>query len=167
MALDFVALDFETANAFRGSPCAVGLVKVGRGMVTEKQSLLMRPPAGHDHFDPWNLTIHGITAKKVMNEPRFVELWPQILGFVEDLPVVSHYAAFDLGVIREACIESTLPWPNLRYACTLVLGRMTYRLLSHRLPFVAEAAGLPSFDHHDAGQDCCPYLDRYCTPAKH
>ena len=28
MGLSFCAIDFETANAFRGSPCAVGLVRV-------------------------------------------------------------------------------------------------------------------------------------------
>ena len=29
--LDFVAIDFETANSYRGSPCSVGLVRVRNG----------------------------------------------------------------------------------------------------------------------------------------
>ncbi|HET8877955.1 MAG TPA: exonuclease, partial [Arthrobacter sp.] len=38
MALDFTAIDFETANGFRGSPCAVGLTKVRGGVVVEEAS---------------------------------------------------------------------------------------------------------------------------------
>ena len=33
MGLDFTAIDFETANGFRGSPCAVGLTKVRGGRI--------------------------------------------------------------------------------------------------------------------------------------
>ncbi|HSV92226.1 MAG TPA: hypothetical protein VLH81_04080, partial [Desulfobacterales bacterium] len=43
VALSFVALDFETANAFRGSPCAVGLARVLDGEVVETARWLMRP----------------------------------------------------------------------------------------------------------------------------
>lgn len=153
MSLDFVAIDFETANAFRGSPCAVGLAKVRNGQIVASHSLLMRPPESVDFFLPWNTMIHGITPDMVLGKPRFADVWPEVLQFIGDLPVVAHNAAFDLGVIREACIESGLPWPTLHYACSLVLARRTYDLLSYSLPFVVEAAGLGEFDHHDAGAD--------------
>jgi DNA polymerase-3 subunit epsilon len=153
MSLDFVTIDFETANSFRGSPCAVGLARVRDGVVVETASDLMRPPGGHDHFDPWNVRIHGITPDQVTDAPVFADLWPAVLDFIGGDTVVAHNASFDLGVIREACAASGLPWPSLRYACTLVLARKTYNLLSYSLPFVVEAAGLSLDDHHDAGAD--------------
>ena len=147
MSLSFCAIDFETANSFRGSPCAVGLVKVVDGRVVDTRRLLMRPPEGYDEFDPFNIELHGITPAMVRREPRFADRLPEILAFAEGLPLVAHNAAFDMGVIRDACAVSDLPCPATSYACTLVFSRMTWSLLSYSLPWVAEAAGV-SFDHH-------------------
>jgi DNA polymerase-3 subunit epsilon len=69
--LDYTAMDFETANSYRGSPCAVGLVRVRDGEVVDQVRWLMRPPADVDHFDPFNVSIHGITADMVRDEPRW------------------------------------------------------------------------------------------------
>jgi DNA polymerase III epsilon subunit-like protein len=33
VSLDFTAIDFETANSYRGSPCSVGVVKVRDGQI--------------------------------------------------------------------------------------------------------------------------------------
>lgn len=42
----------------------------------------------------------------------------------------------------------------MRYACSLVVARQTRRLLTYRLPFVAEATGVPmTGGHHDAQAD--------------
>lgn len=153
MSLSFVALDFETANSFRGSPCAVGMVRVLDSNIVETRRLLMRPPASIDHFDEFNIFLHGITPAMVKGEPRFHDRLPEILAFIGDLPVVAHNAAFDLGVIRDACDESGVRWPTLSYACSLILARQTYSLLSYSLPWVAEAAGCPMDAHHDPEAD--------------
>ncbi|NUP73969.1 MAG: exonuclease [Sinomonas sp.] len=153
MALDFTAIDFETANGFRGSPCAVGLVKVRAGRPVESATWLMRPPAGHDAFDGRNVAIHGIRAADVAGRPRFGELFAEIGGFIGNDVLAAHNAAFDLGVIRSALEVSGMPAPAYDYACTVVLSRRTYDLPSHSLPFVAEAAGVPLVNHHDATED--------------
>lgn len=153
MALSFCAIDFETANSFRGSPCAVGLVKVAHGRVVDTRRFLMRPPAGYDAFDPFNIELHGITPAMVRGEPRFADRLAEIIAFAEGLPLVAHNAAFDMGVIRDACLASDLPWPAASYACTLVFSRLTWSLLSYSLPWVAEAAGVPCGRHHDPEAD--------------
>lgn len=151
MPLDYVAIDFETANTFRGSPCAVGLVQVRDGQIVERSSTYIY----QDYFDPFCVMIHGITEEDVKDAPLFEEAWPQIKAQIGDYPVVAHNAAFDTGVIRDALNDAELAWPDFTYACTLVMGRRTYDLPSYRLPFVAEAAGIP-FDpdsHHKAESD--------------
>jgi len=151
MSLDFVAIDFETANYFRGSACAVGLAVVRNGSIIDSESRLIF----QDYFDPFCVSIHGITEKDVASAPMFPDVWDDIRAKIGDLPIVAHNAAFDTGVIRDALDDAFLPWPDLTYACTLVMGRRTYDLSSYRLPFVAKAAGIP-FDpesHHKAESD--------------
>ncbi|MFC9771293.1 MULTISPECIES: exonuclease domain-containing protein [unclassified Pseudarthrobacter] len=153
MGLDFTAIDFETANGFRGSPCAVGLTKVRGGKVVEEAAWLMRPPADHDHFEYHNVRIHGITAADVAGRPRFGDLFPEIGAFIGDDVLAAHNAAFDLGVIRSALEVSGLPGPAYDYVCTVMLSRRCYSLVSNSLPFAAEEAGVPLLRHHDAAED--------------
>jgi DNA polymerase-3 subunit epsilon len=151
--LDFTAIDFETANGFRGSPCAVGLTKVRGGRVVEEASWLMRPPPNHDHFDHHNVRIHGIRAEDVAGRPRFGELFPEIGAFIGNDILAAHNAAFDLGVIRSGLEVSGLPGPAYDYVCTVMLSRRCYSLVSNSLPFAAEEAGVPLVNHHDAAED--------------
>lgn len=151
--LDFTAVDFETANGFRGSPCAVGLSRVRQGQIVEEAFWLMRPPAGYDHFDPRNISIHGVTPEQVAGQPRFAEIFPQIEHFLGQDVLVAHNAAFDTGVLRSALEVSACPIPEYTYACTVILSRRSYSLPSYSLPFVAEAAGVELINHHDAVED--------------
>jgi DNA polymerase-3 subunit epsilon len=153
MSLDFCAIDFETANWFRGSPCAVGMVRVIGGRVVSTYQRLMKPPEGIDEFDEFNIMLHGITPEMVANEPRFKDILPEIVAFADGLPFVAHYAAFDMGVIRDACDASGIARPEASYACTLVLSRLTWSLLSYSLPWVAEAAGFGLDQHHEPEAD--------------
>lgn len=113
----------------------------------------MRPPAGHDHFDSRNVAIHGITAAMVARSPRFGELFPEIGAFIGEDILVAHNAAFDAGVIRSALEVSGQAGPAYDYACTVLLARRSYFLVSYSLPYVAEAAGVPLLRHHDAVED--------------
>jgi DNA polymerase-3 subunit epsilon len=152
-ALSYCAIDFETANEHRGSPCAVGLTRVVAGKVTESVVYLMRPPEEVDYFDEFNVALHGITPAMVKKQPRFADRLPEILDFAKGHPLVAHNAAFDLGVIADAARLSGGSIPSLDFVCTLVLARKTYDLLSYRLPFVAEAAGVKIEHHHDPAED--------------
>jgi len=153
VGLDFTAIDFETANGFRGSPCSVGLTKVRGGKIVAEASWLMKPPAGYDHFDHHNVRIHGITPADVAVQPRFGDLFPEIGAFIGEDILAAHNAAFDLGVIRSALEVSGLPGPAYDYVCTVMLSRRCYSLVSNSLPFAAEEAGVPLVNHHDAAED--------------
>ncbi|NAZ16928.1 exonuclease [Glutamicibacter soli] len=153
MALDFTAVDFETANGFIGSACSVGLVKVRSGRIVETEQWLMKPPAGFDHFDPRNVSIHHITADMVADAPRVDMKLPDLLDFVGSDVLVAHNSAFDSGVIRAASEASERPVPQIAHLCTVKLSRKAYDLPSYSLPFVAEEAGHPIENHHEALAD--------------
>lgn len=151
--LDFTAIDFETANGYRGSPCAVGLVKVRDGIAVDERRWLIRPPEAVDWFAPFNVQLHGITPEMVESAPRWRDVLPLIIDFIDGDPLVAHNAGFDIGVIRYACAVDNIEWPELRFLCTLVLARRAFRLPSYRLPFVTDACGFELQGHHDALAD--------------
>jgi DNA polymerase-3 subunit epsilon len=151
--LNYTAIDFETANSYRGSPCAVGLVRVRDGIPVAERRWLIRPPEAVDHFDPFNTWIHGITADIVANEPRWNHVLPNIVDFIGDDVVVAHNAGFDIGVIRYACAADNIEWPEMRFLCTMVLARRALQLPSYRLPFVVDALGGSIDGHHDPLSD--------------
>jgi DNA polymerase-3 subunit epsilon len=152
-AVDFVAIDVETANAQWGSVCSFGAVEVVDGKILARHSWLSKPPADLDWFDGMNTQIHGITAGMVADAPTFAESLRHLLGIIDGRPVVAHNAAFDIGNLRRACTAESIEWPELRYACTLVLSRRTYDLPSYSLPIVADHLNIDLAGHHDAGSD--------------
>lgn len=166
MSVRFVAIDFETANSFRGSACSVGLTRVVDGSVTERQYWLMRPPAGYDVFDPRNVAIHHITEDMVDDAPRYHELFEPMMRFIGDDALVAHNANFDIGVIRSAAEVSALSVPEFHYACSLQLARKNYDLPSYGLAHAAKEAGWELTDHHNAQADadaCAAIVTDICA----
>ncbi len=153
MSNSFVAVDFETANSFRGSACEIGLARVVDGKVEAQFESLLKPHAEHRQFDGMNTGIHGIRESDVRESPEFDEMWPMVRDFMGDLPLVAHNAAFDIGVLRELFYLYSIPVPSVRYYCTLVLSRRAIQSVSYSLPFVAQELGLPQGVHHRAGPD--------------
>lgn len=153
MSLDFTAVDFETANGFRGSPCSVGLVRVRDGAEVASLYRLMRPPVGFDRFDPRNVAVHGIGSSDVADRPRFADLFSELMDFLGDDDLVAHNAAFDIEVFESSLEVSGLAAPRMRAWCSVELSRAEYRLPSHALPHAAAAAGHELTAHHHALAD--------------
>jgi DNA polymerase III epsilon subunit-like protein len=153
MTNSFVAIDFETANNFRGSPCSIGMVRVVDGQKVASYQKLVKPPIGYDFFLPMNVAIHGISEEDVSDAPRFSEIWPEVADFIGESDLVAHNAGFDMSVLRDSLTYSNIEWPKLNYYCTYVLSRRSLKLLSYRLPFVAEALEVSFANHHDALAD--------------
>lgn len=151
--MNFTAIDFETANGFRGSACAIGAVKIRDGKVAQTHYTLLQPPAGYDRFDPRNVAIHGIRPHDVTSAPSFAEHFEQLHEFVADDVLVAHNAGFDIGVIESGLEVSSLPIPRLEFACSLTLSRKNYTLASHALPSAAAEAGFQLDNHHNALED--------------
>lgn len=153
MSLEFIAIDFETANRRHASPCQVGLALVVGDEVQTTWGSLMRPPHGNDWFSPDCTEVHGITECDLEGQPSFERLWPEIEKRIAGRPVVAHNAAFDMKVIRDATSQCDFEWPTLDFGCSLLLARRHYDLPVHTLDAVAQAANIPLSQHHDAVHD--------------
>ncbi|KJS10145.1 MAG: exonuclease [Peptococcaceae bacterium BRH_c8a] len=149
--MNYVALDFETANHSRSSICSVGIAVVEDGNVVERGSWLVRPP--DLNFHPFFTRIHGIRAEDVMDEPDFKELWTSVLkDYLIGKTVLAHNASFDINVLRYTLDEYLIPHPQLSYQCSVIIARKTWPGLgSYKLNNLARRFGI-SFKHHDAAE---------------
>ncbi len=149
--LDFVAIDFETANRHRRSACSLGLAIVRNGVVVETKNWLIKPdPFEVDFF---NQKIHGISKEMLVNSPDFSELWPEVEPFLSNEVIVAHNASFDIDVLSKAadhynldlsyrfdfCTHQAIPW------CWPEIG-------STKLKDVAKFLNI-DLDHHNAVSD--------------
>lgn len=155
-ALEFTAIDFETANRDNASVCQVGVVRVESGMVVARDSWLVIPPTGveSDDFDPGNIRIHGIFPSDVRKKGI---TWQQSLDrlqtFSRGTALVAHNVSFDRGAFEAACLASGIAPPALRWEDTLVIARRHLQLENYKLPTVAAHVGIRKFKHHDAAAD--------------
>ena len=149
--MDFVAIDFETANECRNSACAVGLTRVSNGEIGETDYHLIRPV--DLRFEPMNVSIHRITADMVSESPRLDEVWPVIKDFIGDNLLVAHNASFDLSVLRHSLYSVGVAVPCVSYLCSVKLSRMVWpKLASYTLSYLAATHGI-ELDHHHALSD--------------
>lgn len=153
MGLDFVGVDVETANAFRGSVCQVGLVTVRDGRIVDEWSAMLQPPAGHCWVDVDRGQVHGFTTQLLGQQPSFDGVWPGVLQRLRGRVLVAHNAAFDLSALQGASIEGGFGELDVDYVCSLVLARRHLQLPAYTLDAVAAECGVRLDHHHDALAD--------------
>jgi DNA polymerase III subunit epsilon len=153
MPLEFTAIDFETANGSPASPCAVGLVRVRDGKITDGFESLFKPPAAHNWFSAGNIAVHGITPSMIEDAPDYSQVLEQMFEFIGEDVLIAHNAPFDMGVLNASAEAIQVSLPPLSYSCSLQIARKTYNLDSYRLNQVAYAIGHEEFDHHNALAD--------------
>lgn len=144
-----VALDFETADKYADSACALGMSRIEDGRVVSSWYRLIRPPRPHVYFTE----IHGLTWEMLKGERSFAELWPDISSFLCGAELlVAHNASFDRRVLLGCCRAFGLEAPKLPFVCTVKGARLGLRLPHHRLNDVCDYLGL-ELNHHNAASD--------------
>ena len=147
----FVAIDFETATPQRDSACAVAWVRVDDGKVTDKRTVLIRPP--ENRFEAFLVDIHRVTPRQVRSAPSFIEVFPHLaLALRGAAFCVAHNAPFDRSVLSACCARAGLPDVQLPWLCTAKLAKRVLDLPRGRLPDVCRALGIP-LRHHDPLSD--------------
>lgn len=150
--MDFLTLDFETANRLPDSPCQLGITVVRGGAIAETLVWLIKPHC-FPHFDYWNIKVHGIRPEHVARSPDFRSLWSEVEPLLRHQLVFAHNAPFDMGVLRSTLERYGMEPPRMRYACSVRLARKAWPgLPSYGLGNLCGLHGI-TFKHHDAGAD--------------
>lgn len=148
--MDFVAIDFETANYNMNSACSVAVVEAQGGKLRDAYYSLIKPPG---EFYARNIEIHGITPDMVRDQPSFAQIWDALRPYLEGRVVIAHNASFDMGVLRGALAEYRLAAPQFQHLCTVRIARKVWpALANHKLDTLGRYFRIP-FRHHDALED--------------
>lgn len=149
--MNYIAIDFETANEKRNSPCSIGIVVVKNGRIIEKIDYLIRPR--EMRFMPINIGVHGIRPTMVENEPEFDKVWEKIKHYFNENLVIAHNASFDISVLRKSAELYDIELPSFEYICTMKLAKNFYKGIENaKLNTVSDFLGY-EFKHHDALYD--------------
>jgi DNA polymerase-3 subunit epsilon len=149
--VNFIAVDFETANEQRASACSVGLAWIRDGAVVRIEERMIRPR--DMRFSGFNISIHGIRPEDVEDAPGFPAVMEEFRDDLHESTLIAHNASFDMSVWRAALDSYGLPYPEFRYLCTVQIARKVWLdLPSYRLSELANILGI-TFRHHNAAED--------------
>jgi DNA polymerase III subunit epsilon len=118
--MTFTAIDFETATGHFESACAVGIVTVNDGVITEEYYTLIQPP--NNEYWYRNIMVHGIKPVQTINGKTFDQVFPEIQKRLFGRKIVAHNEAFDRNVLMKTMKIYGLYYDELeladRWECT-------------------------------------------------
>ncbi|SHE57086.1 exonuclease domain-containing protein [Dysgonomonas macrotermitis] len=152
MEKDFIALDVKTANPSLDSICQIGIVKFVDGQIVDSWNLIIDP---EDWFDPFNVSLHGITEEMVSGKPKYPEIYNRLKEIVNGMVVV-HHTAFDKIALSKINEKYSLdPLPVNAWLNTARIVRRTWEQFKdsgYGLVPVSEFLNI-KLKHHDALND--------------
>ncbi len=150
--MNFIAMDFETANQSPESACSLALVMVRHDQIIDRFYTVINPQMP---FDSQQIKVHQITADDVKNAPTMAEVWPQIKKLYQPgLLVAAHNARFDCRVLARSLARYQIEAPHYLAIDTLATSRkFEPQLPNYRLETVSSALNVELWHHHNALSD--------------
>ncbi|CAJ1187331.1 3'-5' exonuclease [Companilactobacillus nantensis] len=150
--MDFVSMDFETANGARSSACSLALVLVRNNKIVDNFYTLINP---QDYFSPRNIQIHHITPEDVADAPTFDKVWSHISPLFDNSHLVAaHNASFDNSVLKNTLSNYNIMVPKYLTIDTLRTSRKFYpQFPNHKLNTVSDGLNIDLRNHHNALAD--------------
>ncbi len=151
--MTFTAIDFETATGHAHSACAVGIITVEDGLITEEYHTLIQPPDNEYWYR--NIMVHGIKPVDTLEVPTFDMLFPEIQKRLFGRKIVAHNESFDRNVLAKTMRWYGLYYDELeiadRWECTVKI----YRAKGYpkaNLKYCSDRNGI-ALNHHEALSD--------------
>jgi DNA polymerase-3 subunit epsilon len=128
MAMDFVAIDLETANPNPWSICQIGIAEFSNGAFTGSWMSYIDPG---ERFNRDNVAIHGITEAAIQGWPKLPEVAEHLAQSLCGKVVVSH-SQFDRIALEQAFDRLEIPRLNCSWLDSTLVARRAWEGLSKR-----------------------------------
>lgn len=150
--MNFVSMDFETANGHRSSACSLALVLVRDNQIVDSFYTLIDP---QESFNYRNIQIHHIHPEDVAGAPTFDQVWPHIQPLFDNSHLVAaHNASFDNSVLKNTLANYDIVVPKYLTIDTLKTSRKFFpQLPNHKLNTVSDELNIELTNHHNALAD--------------
>lgn len=164
--MNFIAMDFETANHEKHSAVSIAIAVVRDNQVVDKFYSLIKPET---YFSSRNTAVHGLRESDVVQAPKFPEVWAVISPlFKEDKLVVAHNAAFDNSILKGTLAYYGIEEPHYMLLDTVRSSRkLLPDLENHKLNTVAMHLGITLDHHHNALDDAVAAANILIYEAEH
>ena len=160
--MTFTAIDFETATGNRNSACAVGIITVENGKITDEYHCLIQPP--NNEYNWHNIQVHGITERDTQNANTFDKIYPEIKKRLQGKIIVAHNESFDRIVLQKTMFENGFDYSELkiseRWECTMRLCRANDKYPSGKLDECCAVDNI-ELKHHEALSDARACAELY------
>jgi len=165
--MDFIAIDFETANQKYFSPCQVGITVVEDFQITHEMStyIYVNPDKfigiellDDKLFGDRQYGVHKIKEFMVKDSPEFDEIYKlKLKDLINKFPVIAHNTNFDIGVLQQTLNLYDINLPQQKFVCTQKISKKIqskFGFENNELKNVYKAIlGKPLPNHHDAKYD--------------
>lgn len=150
--LDFIVIDFETANAEMNSACSIGIAGVRNNQIVGEYYSLIKPK--YLSVNQKNFEIHGISENDLLNAPSFKEIWQDIYQFIQDSKyIVAHNAQFDMSVLNETAKVYKIEVENFQFVCSMNLCNGYTGSTGNSLDAISKYFEVENSNHHNALSD--------------
>lgn len=162
--MNYVAIDFETANGYPGGACSVALARFDEeGMLLDTYYSLIHPK--HPYFDPSMTAVHQLKDEECLGAPEFEMVWPAMREFIGRDLLVAHNAVFDMGVLKGCFEVYDLEARQMPYLCTLTIAKKVWpKMLSYKLAYLVDYYGMEYQAHYalDDAIMCGKMMHKLC-----
>ena len=151
--MTFTAIDFETATGSPESICAVGIVTVNNGQITDEYYTLIQPP--NNEYWYRNVMVHGIKPMQTLQEKTFDSHFPEIQKRLFRRQIVAHNEVFDRRVLKSTMRYYGLYYEELEIADMWECTCKIYRKKGYKPASLNHCASLNDIPlkHHEALSD--------------
>lgn len=142
----YISIDLETTgtNPKTDKIIEIGALKVKDGAVTERFSTFVNPGR---KLDARIVELTGITDEMLHKAPIMDEVLPELLEFLEDLPLLGHSIISDFSFLKKAVVDRKMSFERCGVD-TLKIARKFLPELEHRnLGFLCDYYGIPIQAH--------------------
>lgn len=147
----YISIDLETTglNPKLDKIIEIGAVKVVDGLQTQQFHAYVYPGRElNEHV----AQLTGISREQLADAPKIEEVLPDLLTFLEDLPLLGHKILFDFSFLKKAAVDRKLTFDK-EGADTLKLARRFLPELEHKnLGYLCEYYRIP-IEAHRALED--------------
>ena len=142
----YISIDLETTglNPKQDKIIEIGAVKVINGQIADTFSRLINPGR---KLEQRIVELTGIKDEDLEGMPYIEEVFPQLLDFLEDLPLLGHSILFDYSFLKKAAVNQKLSFEK-QAVDTLKIARKYLADLERRsLDYLCEHYQIPHHAH--------------------
>ena len=142
----YVSIDLETTglNPKRDRIIEIGAIRVEQGEITEEFSTFVNPGR---KLEERITELTGIRDEDLTEAPELDEVFPKLLEFMGDLPLLGHSILFDYSFLKKAAVDRKLTFERSAVD-TLQIARKYLPDLPHRnLEYLCRYYEIPHHAH--------------------